>query len=213
MAILLNGITKIVSITSPTTEVTIQQLVNAIREWEDNYEEGMLYKKVIDAVGKADLGGSVYTAITMTLSSDWQIQFWAGVTLGFVKAGNLVGGVGDVPIKATGGSDTIVVLNQVGGIIAVSGSGITEQDKLDIADRVWDETTTGHDTSDTFGKYTMDIKSFTEFIDNIEGGRWKIISNQMIFYKADNVTEIARFNLLDSDGNPTEINVVERVRV
>lgn len=55
--------------------------------------------------------------------------------------------------------------------------------------------------------------SALEFIQNIEGGRWHIIGNQMIFYEADNVTEIARFNLLDAGGNPTMINVMERVRV
>lgn len=52
-----------------------------------------------------------------------------------------------------------------------------------------------------------------DFIKNIEGGRWKIVSNQMIFYKNDNITEIARFNFLDASGNPTEENVFERVRV
>ncbi len=51
------------------------------------------------------------------------------------------------------------------------------------------------------------------FIKDIEGGRWKIISNQMVFYKEDNATEIARFNLLDTAGNPTEQNVAERQRV
>lgn len=51
------------------------------------------------------------------------------------------------------------------------------------------------------------------FLAAIEGGRWKIISNQMIFYKSDNVTEVARFNLLDKDGSPTEKNVMERARV
>jgi hypothetical protein len=48
---------------------------------------------------------------------------------------------------------------------------------------------------------------------DIEGGKWKIVANQMIFYKDDNTTEVARFNLFDSDGNPTMANVYERQRV
>lgn len=52
-----------------------------------------------------------------------------------------------------------------------------------------------------------------EFIRDIEGGRWKIDGNQMIFYKEDNVTEIARFNLYDTQGQPTETDVFERERV
>ena len=60
---------------------------------------------------------------------------------------------------------------------------------------------------------TEDYNGAIDFIKSIEGGRWKIISNQMIFYKSDNVTEVARFNLLDKDGLPAEKNVMERTRV
>lgn len=52
-----------------------------------------------------------------------------------------------------------------------------------------------------------------DFIKDIEGGKWKIINNQMIFYKADNVTEVARFNLFDSNGNPAVADVFERQKV
>ncbi|RLC88901.1 MAG: hypothetical protein DRJ03_01280 [Chloroflexi bacterium] len=54
-----------------------------------------------------------------------------------------------------------------------------------------------------------------DFLKHIEGGRWKIdtVTNQMRFYKADNVTEVARFNLLDADGAPASADVFERVRV
>lgn len=52
-----------------------------------------------------------------------------------------------------------------------------------------------------------------DFIKNIEGGKWHITGNQMIFTKSDNVTEICRFNLFDSLGNPAETNVFRRDRV
>lgn len=38
-----------------------------------------------------------------------------------------------------------------------------------------------------------------EFIKDIEGGKWAIVGNQMIFYKDDNVTEVARFDLDDAN--------------
>lgn len=120
MAIELNSLTKTIQITSPTTTVTIQELVDTIRDWEDELAH-MSIPRVIDAVGKADLGGSVFTAITLTLSADWQIQFWNGVGIGFIQDGTLVGGVGGTPIKPTGGSDTILLTNQVGGTVALSG--------------------------------------------------------------------------------------------
>jgi len=52
-----------------------------------------------------------------------------------------------------------------------------------------------------------------QFLADIEGGRWLIKDNQMIFYKSDNVTEVARFDLFNSAGLPSEDDVVERVRV
>ena len=50
-------------------------------------------------------------------------------------------------------------------------------------------------------------------IKDIEYGKWKIVNNQMIFYKADNTTEIARFDLKDANGVATMVNPTERIRV
>lgn len=57
------------------------------------------------------------------------------------------------------------------------------------------------------------LESLLAFISSIEGGRWKIENNQMIFYEDDNVTEVARFNLYDADGQPAETDIFERERV
>jgi hypothetical protein len=57
------------------------------------------------------------------------------------------------------------------------------------------------------------ILDASEFIQSIEGGKWLIQNDQMIFYGEDNATEIARFDLLDDEGNPTMTNVMSRVRV
>jgi hypothetical protein len=52
-----------------------------------------------------------------------------------------------------------------------------------------------------------------DFLRNIEGGRWKIENNQMVFYAEDNTTEVARFNLYDTTGQPSSTDVFERTRV
>lgn len=64
-------------------------------------------------------------------------------------------------------------------------------------------------------KGKTDVINWTDitFMKDIEGGMWKIVNNQMIFYKSDNSTEVARFNLYDSTGQPTSQNAVERQRV
>ena len=48
---------------------------------------------------------------------------------------------------------------------------------------------------------------------DIQFGRWKIVGDQMIFYKDDNTTEVVRFDLFDDLGNPTMDAVFERVKV
>ncbi len=49
-------------------------------------------------------------------------------------------------------------------------------------------------------------------IKQVEIGRWKIdtSANQMILYKEDNVTEIARFDLFNKNNTPAVSNVTER---
>lgn len=47
---------------------------------------------------------------------------------------------------------------------------------------------------------------------DIQYGRWRIVGDQMIFYKEDNSTEVARFDLFDDAGNPTMDAVFERTR-
>jgi hypothetical protein len=56
------------------------------------------------------------------------------------------------------------------------------------------------------------LASDVEFIKHIEGGRWRIVSDQMIFYKSDNITEVARFDLYDQFGSPSSETVFERRR-
>jgi len=51
------------------------------------------------------------------------------------------------------------------------------------------------------------------FLKDIEGGKWQIVGNQMIFYKSDNSTEVARFNLFNEAGAPAMMNVFKRERV
>lgn len=74
-------------------------------------------------------------------------------------------------------------------------------DPMPVADAVWSTST------------ATNLLSDVEFIRDVEGGRWYINNNQLILFKEDNITEIARFNLYDKDSNPADTNVFERVRV
>ena len=57
------------------------------------------------------------------------------------------------------------------------------------------------------------ISSDVAFVKSIEGGKWEIKNNQMIFYAENNTTELARFNLYNDAGVLSEESVFKRVRV
>jgi len=63
--------------------------------------------------------------------------------------------------------------------------------------------------------YPNSIDYTNEFtnITNLLEGRWRIVNDQMIFYKSDNATEIMRFNLYDENGDPASVNIFDRQRV
>jgi uncharacterized protein (UPF0333 family) len=58
-----------------------------------------------------------------------------------------------------------------------------------------------------------DIATDVRLIKEIETGRWKIVSDQLILYKSDNITEVARFNLFDATGAPTSDSPADRIKV
>ena len=56
------------------------------------------------------------------------------------------------------------------------------------------------------------VQTGVTFMRNEAGGKWEIVSNQMIFYKEDD-SELMRFDLFDASGNPASTNVYKRTRV
>lgn len=68
---------KIIEVDTPQTNVTVQDLVNQIRDYEDNLLCGMDILQLANATGKDCLGGcpTVQTGITLTLLNDWRVRF------------------------------------------------------------------------------------------------------------------------------------------
>jgi hypothetical protein len=60
----------------------------------------------------------------------------------------------------------VIPTNSAGLVVVNTGSGVTEQDKLDIADRVWDEPTVGHQTPDSTGKKLSDGMTVDDYVEN-----------------------------------------------
>jgi hypothetical protein len=83
-------------------------------------------------------------------------------------------------------------------------------------DHYFAEYTLTDDDSATFvGVEDIDIRDIATDTDltkvlQVEQGRWKIVSNQMIFYDDDDVTPLFTFDLKNQAGLPTSTDVFER---
>lgn len=64
----------VIQVDSPFAVVTIQDLVNQIREYEDELTN-MDHPKIANATGKQDLGGGVLVGVTLELLDNWRVQF------------------------------------------------------------------------------------------------------------------------------------------
>lgn len=74
MAITFDKPNKYILITSPQTEVTIQDLVDAIRDYEEILDNFDIFH-IAEASGKQDLGGGVLVGITLELLDGWRVYF------------------------------------------------------------------------------------------------------------------------------------------
>ncbi|MFA6007398.1 MAG: right-handed parallel beta-helix repeat-containing protein [Candidatus Shapirobacteria bacterium] len=95
---------SIITIPSPDASITIQELIDGIRDIEDEYI-AMPYGHIADAYGKQDLGNGVLVGITLVLMSPWRVAFAARLgpdTISCrIDGGNLVGGLDNNPIAPT----------------------------------------------------------------------------------------------------------------
>lgn len=69
---------RLITVLSPTTSISMQELIDDVRDWEDR-PENLAYPYIIDASGKEELGGGVTVGISVTLQNA-QLSFEARTT-------------------------------------------------------------------------------------------------------------------------------------
>lgn len=77
MGIEFNPTNKLILITSPTTQLTALSIYNEAMDWCDE-QPTIVHTVPMRAVGKAPLGGGVYTDSIFILQDGWKIKFWSG---------------------------------------------------------------------------------------------------------------------------------------
>jgi hypothetical protein len=135
----------LIEITSPQTEVIIQDLIDEIRTVESS-EQGIAYPKIANASGKESLASGVNVGITVELQNGWQLHFWTGSYTATIKDGNLVGGPAGDPIAYTAGVQIVLIQSASATIVSTGGSALTQEEHDElfaVADTVWDEVLTG----------------------------------------------------------------------
>lgn len=204
MALSINWLTKVITI--PKLDLawdsgTLYTLdTNDFRKWlkdiEDS-EEGIAHLDTHQHNTAVTVAGVTYARI-IEIINGYSVTFEDGQYSVILTGSN--NNIWDIASGILNQNQVQVIpTNSAGLIVHTAGSGVLPQDITDIADAVW-------------AHLQAVNKAKVDFLADMEGGRWKIISNQMIFYKADNITEVARFNLFDAAGNPASANVFERRR-
>ena len=105
MALSFDKVNKVITVLAPDTEITIQNLLDSIREYEDELTS-MDIPKIVSCAGKEPLGGGVVVGLTLTLLDDWQLAFEARS--------------GPAYIQCTVSGGNIVALNVNGSIYPTS---------------------------------------------------------------------------------------------
>jgi len=214
-----DGPNKVINILSPTTFATVQDIYDESVEWSDE-QENMEFHCPLEASGYAPIGGGVYTDKIFKLMYGWKIKPWSGTFQLRIQGSLVTDDESERSILPDYGNVQLVFEVATAGVVTVTGSGVTQQDKEDIADLV--ETQTGVPIKAKTNLIPADpatvTKQNTIIADilrllKIEEGRWKIDNNQLIIYEPDGVTVYKRFNLKNKLGQPTEESPYERVPV
>lgn len=120
-----------------------------LKAWEAS-EEGMPHPKTHDHNTEVTIAGVTY-ARSINILAPYSIEFEDGQYSVILEGSN--NNIFDIAEGILEQNQVQVIpTNSAGLITVIQGSGVTEQDKLDIADRVWDEQMNEHEDAGSAGE-------------------------------------------------------------
>ena len=162
MAIIFDPIEKVIQL--DTFAVSEKELWSAFVDWSvlsDNLKYG---------AGMTQLGGFEPIALYIYLELGWKIRPKEADGITTISGNVLVQGGGSPIVPTIGNWQTLVNMEtpvKATTIEVNTGSGVTEQDKLDIADRVWDESISEHLSNDSTGLTLNKVTSISSSLDDM----------------------------------------------
>ena len=128
-------VNRLIIIPDTETEISVQGLINGIRDWEDDFD-ALDEPQVANAYGKQDLGGGVKVGITLELINNWRIKFADRPSPNYilckVYGGNLVAvnDYGNNPICPSAYTQVVIAQSTSSSIVGVSGLTSVENTQL-----------------------------------------------------------------------------------
>ena len=102
-----------------TVNVTCVSLWTAIKQVQMSVE-GIIYPVIASGSGLKTLSPGVQTGLTVSLLGNWQLKFPAGSYVATVSGGNLIGGLGGVPVAYSAGVQVALVLSAASTVVGGS---------------------------------------------------------------------------------------------
>lgn len=179
---------------SPDYTITAQEIYNAAMDWADS-PEAMGYDLPMSSTGFANLGGGAYTDKIFILINGWKLKPYSGTytltVIGTIIAIDQEGNPYPRTVPPDSGEVQWVFQVTSQGIISVQGSGITQQDKQDIADLVEEQT-------------GQPLKSDVLVVKRHDTLRRKVEGDYIKYY--DNGNLVFKYKMIkDADGNVIEV--------
>jgi hypothetical protein len=147
------NVEKVILVKAPDTEVSIQELYDKSVDWLDE-PNNLWVDNFVLAEGKAALGATEFTGVTLTLIDDWRVQFedrgGPATESMIISGGNLVAVnvYDDNPIKPSLYTQVQIRQSQAPTLLVVSGGVGTPEE---VADAVWDAQESDHTDTGSFG--------------------------------------------------------------
>lgn len=205
-----NGTNKLIIVNNGETILDVG--VDIYSDWKEWFlqSDNAKYLQSLRTIGGDPTVGGQSVAPYYFLMNGWRIRPYEGNHVLTVDGNLFVDGGGNPFVSTVGNYNVLINLTtSIRAVTIVAGSGLSEQEHTQLMNNVALESTSQNIKSKTDTINWTDV----EFMKDVEGGNWKIENNQMVFYKTDGTTEIARFDLFDEDGKPAMKNVLERQRV
>jgi len=163
---------RIIEVAAPSTEITIQDLVDTIRFLEYDIKN-QCYPHLVDSYGKQYLSAGKYVGITLALRNA-RVKFEARSGPDWVRCrvtgGNLVAyDANDQPMPAIEVSSytQVTVELDVSPALITAGSALTQEEHnalMGMPSNVWEEPLASHTTPNTFGWLMKKLLRVAQFL-------------------------------------------------